>query len=130
MLLGSHWEVAEDIREVDTVQDKEPAEVGTIAAVGTEVGKNLGQEGNQVGDSQMEGILEKEDILQEGNQQEGSQAANIKVEGNPEVPRQRLLAREQSLGQLLESFLREHSYCRVHTLTRTRLDQLTYPCYQ
>ena len=91
---------------MDTVQDKEPARVGTMAAGGTEVGKHLGQEGNQVRDSQREGILEQEDIQQEGNQQEGSQAADIEVEGKPEVPRQRLLAREPLQGQQLESFHR------------------------
>ena len=77
---------------MDTVQDKEPVEVGTIAVGGTEVG-------NQVEDSQKEGILEQEDIRQVGNQQGDSQAADIEVEGNPEVPRHRLLAREPLLGQ-------------------------------
>lgn len=115
---------------MDTVQDKEPAKGGTMAAGGTEVGGHLRQEGNQVRDNQREGILEQADIRQVGNQQEGSQAADIEVEGKPEVPRQTLLAREPLQGQQLESYHREHFCCLVHTSTRTRLDQLTSPCCQ
>jgi hypothetical protein len=78
---------------VDTVQDKEAAEVGTIAVGGIEEGNHLGQEGNPVEDSQTEGILKQADIQQVGNQQGDILAADIEAEDKLEVPRDRLLAR-------------------------------------
>jgi hypothetical protein len=78
---------------VDTVQDKEAAEVGTIAVGGIEEGNHLGQEGNPVEDSQTEGILKQADIRQVGNQQGDILAADIEAEDKLEVPRDRLLAR-------------------------------------
>jgi hypothetical protein len=85
---------------VDTVQDKEAAEVGTIAVGGIEEGNHLGQEGNHLGqegnpveDSQTEGILKQADIQQVGNQQGDILAADIEAEDKLEVPRDRLLAR-------------------------------------
>lgn len=78
---------------MDTVQDKEAAEVGTIAVGGIEEGNHLGQEGNPVEDSQTEGILKQADIQQVGNQQGDILAADIEAEDKLEVPRDRLLAR-------------------------------------